>query len=108
MATPYGRTCVTERIGVRWAGMTVETVLLAVLGVVAVWLAFDAGRERHRLKVRMERSAARAARRRHERGARSVSEVGPNVGGLGPADEAWRYWPLTLPSTDDRSMGPRF
>jgi hypothetical protein len=91
--------------------MTVETVLLAVLGVVAVWLAFDAGRERHRLRVRMERSAASAARRRHERTARSAEAHGsaaPNVGGLGPADESWRYWPLTLPSTDETSIGRRF
>lgn len=87
--------------------MTVEAVLLAVLVLVAVWLAFDAGRERHRLKVRMERSAARAARRRHERAAGAASEATPNVGGLGPADESWRYWPLTPASAEDGSIGRR-
>ena len=93
--------------------MGVETVLLTLLGVVALWLAVDAGRERHRLRARMARSLDRAAADR--RTARSLalasrpggtgSGVAPRTGGLGP--DAWRYWPLTLPSTDDGSVGPR-
>lgn len=39
--------------------MALETVLLALLGVVAVWLLLDAGRERHRLAARVRRAAAR-------------------------------------------------
>jgi hypothetical protein len=89
--------------------MTVETVLLGVLGVVAVWLAVDAGRERHRLKVRMERSAARAARRRDERAAeRAAHAVAGSPLAPEPGSDAWRYWPLTLPSAEDGSIGPRF
>lgn len=88
--------------------MTVEAVLLAVLVVVALWLAVDAGRERHRLKVRMERSAARAARHRHERAAAATDPAStPNVGGLGPADEQWRYWPLTPAAVDESTIGRR-
>ncbi len=92
--------------------MGVETVLLTLLGVVALWLAFDAGRERHRLRARMARSLDRAAddRRAARAAARAAqplpgSAASSRTGGLGP--DAWRYWPLTLPSADDRSVGPR-
>ena len=40
--------------------MALESVLLALLAVVAVWLVVDAGRERHRLRARMQRAGARA------------------------------------------------
>ena len=56
--------------------MALESVLLALLGVVAVWLLVDAGRERHRFAVRVRRAAEkrRASRghpllRRREAGA---------------------------------------
>jgi hypothetical protein len=78
--------------------MAVETVLLALLGLVAVWLVIDAGRERHRLRARVARDERWQAQRR--RTARRASGTG------GPPD-SWRYWPLTLPSVDDGSMGPR-
>ena len=64
--------------------MAVETVLLALLGLVAVWLVIDAGRERHRLRARA---------------APTASSV--------PTPNSWRYWPMTLPSADDTSSGPR-
>jgi hypothetical protein len=81
--------------------MAVETVLLALLGLVAVWLVIDAGRERHRLRARVARderwqAECRRAARRDARQARAAA----------PPD-AWRYWPLTLPSTDNGSSGPR-
>jgi hypothetical protein len=93
--------------------MGVETVLLTLLGVVALWLAVDAGRERHRLRARMARSLERAAAdRRAARAAAPASRPAgtgpggaPRTGGLGP--DAWRYWPLTLPAADDGSVGPR-
>lgn len=84
--------------------MAVETVLLALLGVVALWLVFDAGRERHRLRARMARSAVR---RRHEAGSRPATRDPQSRAVAGPTTEAWQYWPLTLPSAHDRSMGPR-
>ncbi|PVZ14919.1 hypothetical protein [Actinomycetospora cinnamomea] len=78
--------------------MAVETVLLALLGLVAVWLVIDAGRERHRLRARVARDERwRAERRRSARRAAQAA-AGP---------DAWRYWPLTLPSVDDTSRGPR-
>lgn len=70
--------------------MALETVLLTLLGVVALWLAVDAGRERHRLRARVRRASS---------GRRPVARTS--------ADAEWRYWPLTLPSTEDRSVGPR-
>lgn len=39
--------------------MAMETLLLVLLGAVAVWLVIDAGRERHRLRARMSRAGAR-------------------------------------------------
>ena len=79
--------------------MAVETVLLALLGLVAVWLVIDAGRERHRLRARVARdeqwAALRRSARRELRAERAVSP------------DSWRYWPLTLPSVDDGSSGPR-
>lgn len=104
----------SEGAAPRWGDMAVETVLLALLGVVALWLAFDAGLERHRLNARAARSTDRAARRaaRSVAGAPSVRMVrggtaGGTVGGLGPGADAWRYWPLTLPAADDGSPAPR-
>jgi hypothetical protein len=91
--------------------MAMETVLLALLGVVAVWLVVDAGRERHRLRARMDRAARRAvgddgpagASTSHRRSVRTTSSVARpaelNTGGVGP--DSWRYWPLALPSTDE-------
>jgi hypothetical protein len=84
--------------------MAVETVLLALLGLVAVWLLIDAGRERHRLRARVARDERfqlehRRAARREARIARTVSPA--------TSPDAWRYWPLTLPSVDDGSSGPR-
>jgi hypothetical protein len=91
--------------------MAMETVLLALLGVVAVWLVVDAGRERHRLRARMDRAARRAVgddgpagvSTSHRRSARQASPVARraelNTGGVGP--DSWRYWPLALPSTDE-------
>jgi hypothetical protein len=85
--------------------MAVETVLLALLGLVAVWLVIDAGRERHRLAARVARDERwRAERRRTARRAATSSAVAP-TSAASPDD--WRYWPLTLPSADDASRGPR-
>jgi hypothetical protein len=85
--------------------MAVETVLLALLGLVAVWLVIDAGRERHRLAARVARDERwRAERRRTARRATPTSAVAP-TSAASPDD--WRYWPLTLPSVDDTSRGPR-
>jgi hypothetical protein len=85
--------------------MAVETVLLALLGLVAVWLVIDAGRERHRLAARVARDERwRAERRRTARRAATTSAVAP-TSAASPDD--WRYWPLTLPSVDDTSRGPR-
>ena len=78
--------------------MAVETVLLALLGLVAVWLAIDAGRERHRLRARVARDERWQAERR--RTARRAAQAAT-------APDAWRYWPLTLPSAEDTSSGPR-
>jgi len=89
--------------------MALETVLLALLGVVAVWLVIDAGRERHRLRSRMDRASCRrtgdrslAAMTAHRNGGVPVSaprRLEANTGGVGP--DSWRYWPLALPATDD-------
>lgn len=91
--------------------MAMETVLLALLGVVAVWLVVDAGRERHRLRARMDRAGRRAvgddghvgvstAHHQHVRPpAPAVRPPEANTGGVGP--EPWRYWPLALPATDE-------
>lgn len=86
--------------------MGVETVLLALLGLVAVWLVIDAGRERHRLRSRVARDERRQAElRRSARRARArTAHLSPSPS---PAPDAWRYWPLTLPSTEDGSSGPR-
>ena len=82
--------------------MAVETVLLALLGLVALWLVVDAGRERHRLKARMARAERRDLERR--RAARAARARRAATGtGAGP----WPYWPLTLPAADDGSVGPR-
>jgi len=79
--------------------MAVETVLLALLGLVAVWLVIDAGRERHRLRARVARDERwQAERRRRDRHAARLAA---------PSPDAWRYWPLTLPSAEDTSSGPR-
>ncbi|NMO90789.1 hypothetical protein [Actinomycetospora sp. TBRC 11914] len=91
--------------------MALETILLALLGVVAVWLVVDAGRERHRLKARMDRATRRtvvddgplgvatAPRRPVERPVTGPRPATANTGGAGP--DAWRYWPLALPATDE-------
>jgi hypothetical protein len=86
--------------------MAVETVLLALLGLVAVWLVIDAGRERHRLAARVARDERwRAERRRTARRAAAASSTRSTMSASSPDD--WRYWPLTLPSVDDASRGPR-
>jgi hypothetical protein len=88
--------------------MALETVLLTLLGGVAVWLAVDAGRERHRLRSRMDRASSRRVSR--PLGVATPDRVGSvpvstpraleaNTGGVGP--DSWRYWPLALPATDD-------
>ncbi|HSK61645.1 MAG TPA: hypothetical protein VK935_21600 [Actinomycetospora sp.] len=83
--------------------MAVETVLLALLGLVAVWLVIDAGRERHRLAARVARDERWRAERR--RTARRAASASPAAAPASPDD--WRYWPLTLPAADDTSRGPR-
>lgn len=52
--------------------MALESVLLALLGVVAVWLLVDAGRERHRFQARIRRAAQQ---RRATRGHHPVSRL---------------------------------
>jgi hypothetical protein len=92
--------------------MAMETVLLGLLGVVAVWLVIDAGRERHRLRARMDRATVRRTaaddgpvgvstshRRPVASPAPDVRPAERNTGGVGP--DAWRYWPLALPATDE-------
>jgi len=93
--------------------MALETVLLALLGVVAVWLVVDAGRERHRLRARMDRATGRRTvvddrplgvstshRLPGERSATTGARPAvANTGGVGP--DSWRYWPLALPASDD-------
>jgi hypothetical protein len=91
--------------------MALETVLLALLGVVAVWLVVDAGRERHRLRSRMDRATRRSVvdhgplgvstshRLPGERPATGPLPAAANTGGIGP--DSWRYWPLALPASDD-------
>ncbi|WP_018333924.1 hypothetical protein [Actinomycetospora chiangmaiensis] len=78
--------------------MALETVLLALLGVVAVGLVIDAGRERHRLRARMDRATRRAAAPPPRRTAPPVRPAA-NTGGLGPG--SWQYWPVALPATDE-------
>jgi hypothetical protein len=80
--------------------------------VVAVWLVVDAGRERHRLKARMDRATRRTPlgerppgvsvphRRPGERPVTGPLPATANTGGIGP--DSWRYWPLALPASDDR------
>jgi hypothetical protein len=77
--------------------MALETVLLALLGVVAVGLVIDAGRERHRLRARMDRATRRAAAPPPRRTA--PPRPASNTGGLGPG--SWQYWPVALPATDE-------
>lgn len=84
--------------------MAVETVLLALLGLVAVWLVVDAGRERHRLRTRVARDERMAAQRRRRR---RSAQSGPTIPTTPSNPDAWPYWPLTLPSPDDASRGPR-
>lgn len=87
--------------------MALETVLLTLLGVVAVWLVVDAGRERHRLRSRMDRASSHrpagrplGAATTHRPGAPvAARSLEANTGGVGP--DSWRYWPLALPATDD-------
>ena len=89
--------------------MALETVLLTLLGAVAVWLAVDAGRERHRLRSRMDRASSRrtepgpvrvaASQRAGGVPASTPRALEVNTGGVGP--DSWRYWPLALPATDD-------
>ena len=90
--------------------MALETVLLALLGAVAVWLVVDAGRERHRLRARMDRAARRTvgddvrtsvstSHRQAVRTGAGSRSAPANTGGAGP--DSWRYWPLALPSTDE-------
>ncbi|MCD2189113.1 hypothetical protein [Actinomycetospora soli] len=81
--------------------MALETVLLALLGVVAVWLVIDAGRERHRLRARMDRATRRTATPPPPRVAPPArpARSAPNTGGLGPG--SWQYWPVALPATDE-------
>jgi hypothetical protein len=88
--------------------MAMETVLLALLGLVAVWLVIDAGRERHRLRARVARDERWQAehRRTARREARATGATGAS-GATGAGQDAWRYWPLTLPSAEDGSSGPR-
>ncbi|GLZ50056.1 hypothetical protein Acsp06_62410 [Actinomycetospora sp. NBRC 106375] len=87
--------------------MAVETVLLALLGLVAVWLVIDAGRERHRLRARVARDERwQAEHRRTARAeAREAREARENRAAASP--DSWRYWPLTLPQVEDGSSGPR-
>lgn len=86
--------------------MGVETVLLGLLGLVAVWLVIDAGRERHRLRARVARDERwRAECRRHARAQRAQKAQGAQRAPASP--DAWHYWPLTLPSAEDGSSGPR-
>jgi hypothetical protein len=71
-----------------------------------VWLVIDAGRERHRLAARVARDERwRAERRRTARRAASTASTAAPTSAASPDD--WRYWPLTLPSADDASRGPR-
>jgi hypothetical protein len=88
--------------------MALETVLLTLLGVVAVWLVVDSGRERHRLRARMDRASCRRTGERplavataQRRGVpvSTPRRLEANTGGVGP--DSWRYWPLALPATDD-------
>lgn len=78
--------------------MALETVLLALLGVVAVGLVIDAGRERHRLRARMDRATRRVVAPPPPRVV-PPARPAPNTGGLGPG--SWQYWPVALPATDE-------
>jgi hypothetical protein len=96
--------------------MAVETVLLALLGVVAAWLVVDAGRERHRLRARMERAGARSARTSRASGSSGgvhpvrrvdAHDRSADPRGATSPSEPWRYWPLTVATSEDGSIGPR-
>jgi hypothetical protein len=91
--------------------MAVETVLLGLLGVVAAWLAIDAGRERHRLRARMARATARTPHPTRGSAPRYGSEeratTAASVAGPASSAEGWRYWPLTVATSEDGSIGPR-
>lgn len=87
--------------------MAVETVLLGLLGVVAAWLAIDAGRERHRLRARMERATAKGRPPRGSGRRYDADEPAASVPGPTSSAEAWRYWPLTVATSEDGSIGPR-
>lgn len=86
--------------------MGVGAVLLALLGVFTLWLAVDAGRERHRLRARMQRSRdVRVPEGRHR-----PREIGQPAA----ADlrrrldvEARRYWRATRRAADDSLVGSR-
>lgn len=80
--------------------MALETVLLSLLGVVALGLAVDACRERHRPRARMDRAERRA---RPPQAAATTPRPAANTGGVGPG--AWRYWPMALPATDEHPRG---
>jgi len=88
--------------------MGVEAVLVCLLGLVTLWLAVDALRERHRLRARIQRiPGPRVPEGRH----RSCKKLGQ----MCPADlrrrldaaEGWRYWPMTTSMSEDSSIGPR-
>ncbi|MEJ2871171.1 hypothetical protein WCD74_25645 [Actinomycetospora sp. OC33-EN08] len=79
--------------------MALETVLLCLLGVVAIGLVIDACRERHRLRARMDRAVRRAQEPAMPRGV-NTGHRAPNTGGLGPG--SWQYWPVALPASDER------
>ena len=80
--------------------MALETVLLSLLGVVALWLAVDACRERHRPRARMDRAEQRA---RPSEPKPIPPRPAPNTGGIGPG--SWNYWPMALPATDNTPVG---
>lgn len=80
--------------------MALETVLLSLLGVVALWLAIDACRERHGPRARMDRAERRA---RPPEPVATVPRTAANTGGVGPG--SWRYWPMALPATDETPRG---
>ena len=84
--------------------MALETVLLSLLGVVALWLAVDACRERHRPRARMDRAEQRARLPEPKVTApRPAPRTAANTGGVGPG--SWRYWPMALPATDETPRG---
>ncbi|MDL5157206.1 hypothetical protein [Actinomycetospora termitidis] len=84
--------------------MALETVLLALLALVAVGLLIDACRERHRLRSRMDRAVRRAQEPEMPRGVNTGHRATgtANTGGLGPG--SWQYWPVALPATDETRL----